>query len=534
MDVLVTYKNGTTEIVHTGTEVNGYIVETRHDQLNTPWVMGGNNSFRVCYMDAETEVPVDIIANPVSSISVTKNAETALIENGDGYYDTYGGNQYFFYEPGDLSDAEILISYADGKSTIAHIGDRIDGYRVSYSSDQRTTPWTVGSNNYVTVSYMGRDAYMPITVVPTPLESLTIDQAPLRQYVYGDEYYGGSDYFSPDDFAGLRFTVNFKDGTTKTYTQDDIEDGRMIDGHPFSIQHEREQTIGEMPVTFNYMGKSAVYNVKVKESGVAKIEVIRLPSKPSYSRYYSPDFRGMRICITYADGTSKNVTMSESNIIYGFNGHVGFYTGFVYKDVTGMILTKYINGERSYYISYAGLECDITGLTYREDMTVTAVEIEDFSMSAENMLVTATKSDGSTESIRLTDIKDNRIGWVPEAYYVRALTPNGMLEFYIANPEYAEYMVYDVHIFDISVKLDDSQGAKYIRGDVNGDGTVTIDDATKLQSYLADFPVTNITLLRKCADANADGKIDIKDVTAIQRYLADMENPTQIGEAIAA
>ena len=532
MDVRVTYKNGTTEIVHTGAEVNGYIVETRHDQNATPWVIGGNNSFRVCYMGAEAEVPVDILPNPVSSISVIKNAETALIENGDGYYDTYGGRQYFIYEPGDLSDAEILISYADGKSATAHIGDKIDGYRVSYTSDQRNTPWTVGSDNFVTVSFMGRDAHMPITVVPTPLESLTIDQAPLRQYVYGDEYYGGSDYFSPDDFAGLRFTVKFKDGTTKTYNQDDIEDGRMIDGHIFFIQHERTQTVGEMPVTFNYMGKSAVYNVKVKESGISNIEIIRLPSKPVYSRYYSPDFRGMRIKITYADGTSKNVTMSESNIIYGFNGHVGFYTGFVYRDATGMILSKYLNGERVFYVSYAGLECEITGLTYREDMTVTAVDIEDFSLSAENMLVTATKSDGSTESIRLTDIKDNRIGWVPEAYYVRALTPNGMLEFYISNPEYAEYMNYDVRVFDISVKFDSSQATKYIRCDVNGDGEVTIDDATRLQSYLAEFPATNITLLKKCGDANADGKIDVRDVTAIQRYLADMENPTRVGEEI--
>lgn len=533
MDIRVTYKNGSAEIVHPGTEANGYDVETRQDQYGTPWVMDADNSFRVCYLGVETDVPVDILANPVSGISVIKNTETTLIENGDGYYNSYG-SQHFIYEPGNLSDAEILISYADGTTATAHIGDRIDGYRVSYTGDQYGTPWTVGSNNFVTVSYMGRDAQMPVTVVPTPLESLTIDQAPLRQYVYGDEYYGGSDYFSPDDFAGLRFTVTFKDGTTKTYTQDDIEDGRMIDGHIFFIQNESTQTVGEMPVTFNYMGKTAVYNVKVRESGISTIEVIRLPSKPVYSQYYSPDFRGMRIAITYTNGTSKNVTMSESSIIYGFNGNIGYYTGFVYGNVTGMIRSTYRNGERIFYVSYAGLECEITGLTYREDRTVTAVDIEDFSMSAENMLVTATNSDGSTESFRLTDIKDNRIGWVPEAYYVRALTANGMLEFYIANPDYAEYMDFDVRIFDISVKLDGSQAANYIRGDVNGDGIVTIDDATKLQSYLAEFPVTNITLLKKCADANADGNITVKDVTAIQRYLADLENLTRIGEEIAA
>ena len=71
-----------------------------------------------------------------------------------------------------------------------------------------------------------------------------------------------------------------------------------------------------------------------------------------------------------------------------------------------------------------------------------------------------------------------------------------------------------------------------MRGDVTGDGKVTVDDATRLQSYLAEYSVPNVQKIKKCGDANRDGVIDIRDITAIQRYLADVENTTGIGEAI--
>ena len=74
---------------------------------------------------------------------------------------------------------------------------------------------------------------------------------------------------------------------------------------------------------------------------------------------------------------------------------------------------------------------------------------------------------------------------------------------------------------------------KGFRGaDVTGDGKVTVDDATRLQSYLAEYSVPNVQKIKKCGDANRDGVIDIRDITAIQRYLADVENTTGIGEAI--
>ena len=57
-----------------------------------------------------------------------------------------------------------------------------------------------------------------------------------------------------------------------------------------------------------------------------------------------------------------------------------------------------------------------------------------------------------------------------------------------------------------------------IYGDVDGDGIVTIDDATAIQKYLAEYTVT--PFIEKAADVDADGKITIFDVTYIQKFLA--------------
>lgn len=68
-------------------------------------------------------------------------------------------------------------------------------------------------------------------------------------------------------------------------------------------------------------------------------------------------------------------------------------------------------------------------------------------------------------------------------------------------------------------------------GDVNGDGKVTIEDATLLQRYLADFKnpdgsvIVDVANEKQfaAADADGNGKLNISDVTKIQRIIAEYE-----------
>lgn len=69
----------------------------------------------------------------------------------------------------------------------------------------------------------------------------------------------------------------------------------------------------------------------------------------------------------------------------------------------------------------------------------------------------------------------------------------------------------------------------HIGGDADGDGYVTILDATKVQRVLADFDEEDVDAVRIRGDVDGNG-LDIFDATSIQRFLADMDNPYDIGE----
>lgn len=63
----------------------------------------------------------------------------------------------------------------------------------------------------------------------------------------------------------------------------------------------------------------------------------------------------------------------------------------------------------------------------------------------------------------------------------------------------------------------------FVKGDVDGDGIVTINDATCIQKHLAE--ITTLTAEKAIiADINGDGNITVDDVTLIQQYIANIIN----------
>ena len=60
-----------------------------------------------------------------------------------------------------------------------------------------------------------------------------------------------------------------------------------------------------------------------------------------------------------------------------------------------------------------------------------------------------------------------------------------------------------------------------LKGDVNGDGTVDVSDATVIQLYIAEL-LGESTFIQEAADVNGDGIIAIDDATHLQRYVAEL------------
>ena len=70
-----------------------------------------------------------------------------------------------------------------------------------------------------------------------------------------------------------------------------------------------------------------------------------------------------------------------------------------------------------------------------------------------------------------------------------------------------------------------------VRGDADGDGKVTITDATMIQKYIAEYEMPENFQPEAC-NIDGDDRITIGDVTEIQRYLAGFDNIYHIGEII--
>ena len=71
---------------------------------------------------------------------------------------------------------------------------------------------------------------------------------------------------------------------------------------------------------------------------------------------------------------------------------------------------------------------------------------------------------------------------------------------------------------------DEPDSSAFLYGDVDGDGRVSINDATAIQRHLAEiegFILEEGTDAFKAADVDGDGKITVDDVSTIQRYLAE-------------
>ncbi|MBQ7541482.1 MAG: dockerin type I repeat-containing protein [Clostridia bacterium] len=63
-----------------------------------------------------------------------------------------------------------------------------------------------------------------------------------------------------------------------------------------------------------------------------------------------------------------------------------------------------------------------------------------------------------------------------------------------------------------------------VAGDVNGDGSVGLNDVVELARHLAGG--WNVTIKEDNADVNGDNRVDLKDVVLLRRYLAGGWNVT--------
>ena len=95
------------------------------------------------------------------------------------------------------------------------------------------------------------------------------------------------------------------------------------------------------------------------------------------------------------------------------------------------------------------------------------------------------------------------------------------------------YLVFETDHFSVYLVVQLSENTDALLGDADGDGEVTVNDATFIQRYLvgSDRGIDPAVIERNC-DVDGDGKVNVIDVTLIQRKLAGLPVRYPIGEAL--
>ncbi len=210
--LIVTYKDGSKyEYTFTYAEdwfydENGepmpYNIDIADNQEDSHWSLG-THSFDLVYMGQKCEIPVEIIENPVKSISVYSESSFDIYEltNGtwDYYYNEYGEEEEFYkYDcPIYKEGVSIVVEYTDG-SSVSYWYDEAedwffaeDGTQLPYdlgiSSNQYDEPWEIGEHEFE-IDHMGEYCTLSVNIVENPVEG--IEFIPAQQLVFEYEVDG--------------------------------------------------------------------------------------------------------------------------------------------------------------------------------------------------------------------------------------------------------------------------------------------------------------------------------------------------------
>ncbi len=458
---------------------------------------------------AYLEYELDIKEFDVESIEVVEVPQYEIYENTSGYfYDDF----YYYNYYNVLADSKIQVNFADGSSEIHRVDSFVAGYHIDFYDNQVETHWTVGENPVV-VFLNDVQTTLNIEILPCPFKSVTVNSAPTRQYIFGEESFGYEDengYYElyPYDLTGLSFTVTFNDNSTKTYTDADFDiDNWEIDGYQYDVESIYTDKTGTKQSTLYYKGAEITYDISIVESHIESIEVLKGPDKTTYEDIYYADYTGMEVKINYKDGTSAKATANDETLKYVYNVNDFHYQIKVGDDFVIIYETyDYESDKVISILSCAGEKAYYDQIVYTGSRYIDFIDFDNISVSGKDMEVTLTYEDGEEETLVLDVVGSFGSSDYTDGF---AMTENGGL-FFTVERLYDEF---NVRAFGYSSYV------PFTRGDADGDGEATVLDATAIQLHCA---YKKMLGEGPCdvADVDGDGELTVLDATKIQLFIA--------------
>ena len=141
----------------------------------------------------------------------------------------------------------------------------------------------------IVVSYGGKSTGFYVTVNP-PVSSVTIAKKPTKlTYTEGNTF----------NASGMKLKVTYANGSVKEITSG------------FTCTPAKLSNVGQQKIVVSYGGQSTGFYVTVNPA-VASVTIAKKPAKLTYKKGESFNSAGMKLKITYSDGTIKTVTSGFS------------------------------------------------------------------------------------------------------------------------------------------------------------------------------------------------------------------------------
>ena len=268
-------------------------------------------------------------------------------------------------------------------------------------------------------------------------------------------------------------------------TNDDID--RLVESLPFFHSEKLSEFFIDYTIDF-----STAYMYLNQYYGLSKTE--------AYSSGYYKDY-----CNTiYIPG--------RHDYEYGFDERIKLYS-----ETTNSYIFKYSDERKTQYIEISKeLKLLSVSGTAPEKLLENTVTLTNGYTSKE----TAIEGEAVTVCVNVPEGKE----------FVRWTSDNNDIIFDDATSCLTKFTMVGANVKITPVFIDKTL-SNVILGDADGDGEVTIFDATAIQRHLADLPTESF--VEAAADADEDGEVTIFDATAIQRHLADLPANKNIGKPIA-
>ena len=392
-----------------------------------------NSSFDNVYFDTQNGV-VTVDEKILAGIAVSKQPTKT---------------SYFVGENLDTTGLQLKLSYNDGSTSYATSGFTTSGYDS-----------TKAGTKTITVTYQDKTATFNVTVKEKTLTGISVSKQPSKTiYFIGENL----------DTTGLQLKLSYDDGSTSDATSG------------FTTSGFDSTKAGTQTVTVTYLGKTATFNVTVKNKSLTDISVSKQPSKTIYFIGENLDTTGLQLKLIYDDGSTSYVSSGFTT-----NGFSSTSAGI--KTVT---------------VTYSGKTTTFT-VRVKQNKTILMGDIDgDGEITTDDAMMVISYINGKIDlnifqRLSADVMHDMQLNSV-DALAITKYANNGQINGLIGQ----------------TIPLDK------VFGDPNNDGKIDITDATYIQNYLAEY-IEFSELQYIVADVNGDGNVNIQDVTDLQRYIAEI------------